>query len=351
MNIFYNPAEKRLRAFWRLLIEFFIGYLGLGMINLLAVFVIAFLLILTAQIPFGLLNKGQQLMQALNAAFNQFPLLFSLRSLMILAFIVLAYRMLARWVDRRSWRDYGFHFDPSWWRDLGFGLFLGAALVGMVFGIEILLGWVTVTGTLENSANELPFWPMLLSGLFSYLLVGVSEELLVRGYPIKNLAEGLNLPPLNPKAAVLITYLLTSLVFGLLHADNPNATLISTVNLILAGLFLGLGFILTGELAIPIGLHISWNFFMGYVFGYPVSGVDQGVSLLASRPSGPALWTGGEFGPEGGILAIFILLLGILIVYSWIRLTHGQARINTTLAEYVKAKQKAAQAASPMPQA
>jgi hypothetical protein len=51
------------------------------------------------------------------------------------------------------------------------------------------------------------------------------------------------------------------------------------------------------------------------------------------------------------ILAIFILLLGILVVYSWIRLTHGQARINTTLAEYGKAKQKAAQAASPMPQA
>lgn len=142
MNILYNPSEHRLRALWRLLIQFLVGFLGLGVLNLLAAFVIAFLLMLTAQIPFGLLGDGQELIQALNGEFKHLPVLFGIRSLVVLLFVGLIYGLLARWLDRRPWRDYGFHFNAAWWRDLGFGLFLGAALTGTIFGVEYLLGWV-----------------------------------------------------------------------------------------------------------------------------------------------------------------------------------------------------------------
>ncbi|HZD56414.1 MAG TPA: CPBP family intramembrane glutamic endopeptidase [Anaerolineales bacterium] len=334
MNILYNPSEHRLRALWRLLIQFLVGFLGLGVLNLLAAFVIAFLLILTAQIPFGLLGDGQELIRALNGEFEHLPVLFGVRSLVVLLFVGLIYGLLARWLDRRPWREYGFHFNAAWWRDLGFGLLLGAVLTGTIFGVEYLLGWVAVTGTLENGQPQFPFWQLLVSGLFAYVFVGVSEELFARGYSIRNLAEGLNLPRLSSKAAVLIAYLLTSIVFGFLHGNNPNATLASSLNLALAGLFLGLGFVLTGELAIPVGLHITWNFFMGHVFGFPVSGVDDNLSLIAARQSGPAVWTGGAFGPEGGLLGVAAILLGMLLVWAWVRWTRRQASLHAGLAEY-----------------
>lgn len=125
-----------------------------------------------------------------------------------------------------------------------------------------------------------------------------------------------------------------SLLFGFLHANNLNATLTSSLNLALMGLFLGLGFILTGELAIPIGLHIAWNFTQGYVFGFPVSGSNEGLSLLATHQSGPTIWTGGAFGPEGGLIVVLAALLGMLLVYGWVRWTRRRVSVQTGLAQY-----------------
>jgi hypothetical protein len=129
-------------------------------------------------------------------------------------------------------------------------------------------------------------------------------------------------------------------VFGLLHATNPNASWISTLNLILAGLFLGLGFVLTGELAIPIGLHITWNFFQGNIFGFPVSGMKSGVSLISIQQGGPNLLTGGAFGPEAGLVGIFAILVGSILIMLYVRNTRGEVRMRTELAVYKKPEKK-----------
>ena len=100
--------------------------------------------------------------------------------------------------------------------------------------------------------------------------MGISEETVFRGYQLKNAAEGLNYASLGPRGAILPAWVLSSVFFAVLHADNPNATPVSTLNIALAGLMLGFGYVLTGELAIPIGLHITWNFFQGAVYGFPV---------------------------------------------------------------------------------
>jgi hypothetical protein len=101
-----------------------------------------------------------------------------------------------------------------------------------------------------------------------------------------------------------------------------------------AGLFLGLGFILTGELAIPIGLHITWNFFQGYVFGFPVSGIGRTTSFIGINQGGPDLWTGGAFGPEAGLIGLLAMLLGSLLIGLWVRLLYGKVRLDTELAQY-----------------
>jgi len=150
-----------------------------------------------------------------------------------------------------------------------------------------------------------------------------------------NLAEGLNHHRIGKRNALLLAYGISSLVFGLLHLGNPNANWVSVLNISLAGLFLGLGMVLTGSLAIPIGLHITWNFFQGNVFGFPVSGIQAGASVIATQSVGPAWLTGGVFGPEGGLLGLGAMLIGILLILLWVR-RRGNLNLDVDLAQYEK---------------
>lgn len=244
---------------------------------------------------------------------------------------------LAGRLDRRSFKDFGFHLDGGWWLDLLFGLLLGAMLMTAVFLTQLVLGWVTVTGSFRSLVPGVPFAPLILLPFAAFLCVGIYEELFSRGYQLRNMAEGLDYPTLGPRGAVLAAWALSSLLFGVLHSLNPNASVQSTVNITLAGLMLGTAYVLTGELATPIGLHIAWNFFQGNVFGFPVSGLNSlGATFISTKQAGPQLWTGGAFGPEGGLLVTFATLAGILFTVLWVRLRRGRASIHTPLAEYPK---------------
>jgi hypothetical protein len=224
--------------------------------------------------------------------------------------------------------------------DLCFGLVLGAVLMIMIFLIELSAGWITFNGTLRAIGNS--FLSGWLAALIGFISVGIYEEMLFRGYQLRNLVEGLNWKIWGSRSALWIGYLLSSSIFGLAHATNPNSTWVSTLNLVLAGLFLGLGFVLTGELAIPIGLHITWNFFQGNVFGFPVSGSRSGTSLISIQQGGPNLFTGGAFGPEAGLVGIFAILVGSILTVLYVRKTRGEVRMRTELADYQKPVNKTA---------
>ncbi|MFC7158098.1 type II CAAX prenyl endopeptidase Rce1 family protein [Halomarina halobia] len=87
-------------------------------------------------------------------------------------------------------------------------------------------------------------------------------------------------------------------MFGALHAANPGATVVSVLGVSLAGVWLALGYVLTGELAIPIGAHVSWNFFLGPIYGFPVSGNRVSPSLVRVQEIGPDVLTGGRSAPR-----------------------------------------------------
>jgi len=179
------------------------------------------------------------------------------------------------------------------------------------------------------------FAAAMLGALLLFVVVGITEELLARGDHLRNLAEGLNFPRTGSLWALLLAWLLSSTFFGLLHIFNPNATWLSTLALMVAGLLFGLAYVLTGSLAIPIGLHIAWNFFQGIVFGFPVSGnTFDSASVFTIQQKGPSLWTGGAFGPEAGLLGVIALALGAILTLIWVRWRYGATRIQTTLAVY-----------------
>jgi uncharacterized protein len=291
--------EGRLRAGWRLLFQFSLNYVGAALAGSLVLVAVGGPAAVASPAP----NVPLYVVAALVAVASVWA--------------------AGRFLDGRPFSGFGLRLDRAWWSDLGFGLLLGATLVSAVFLVELAAGWITVTGALRPVGDG-AFFPAILAPAVLFLCVGFYEELVSRGYQLTNLAEGLNAPGIGPKGAILLAWTLSSSFFGLLHAFSPNATVLSTLNITLAGMMLGLGYILTGQLAIPIGLHITWNFFQGNVFGLPVSGRDPtGATFLSTSQSGPDLLTGGPFGPEGGLLAPAAMAVGLLLITLRVRLRTG----------------------------
>jgi len=234
-------------------------------------------------------------------------------------------------VDRRHPTDLGLRLDRQWWRDCGFGLALGVALPAVVFVVELAAGWVTVTGWFRTDPGALlsvgPATPVPVAlALVVLFFVGVSvfEEVLVRGYLMTNLAEGLDgWWRFDHRHAGGLAILATAAVFGVLHATNPSATALSVTNISLFGVMLGLGYGLTDRLGVPVGMHLTWNATVGAGFGFPVSGVTVGVTVVETTSTGPELYTGGAFGPEGGLVALVALVVGLGLLGWWVRREYG----------------------------
>jgi membrane protease YdiL (CAAX protease family) len=281
--------------------------------------------------------------QALQQLITQDPLLLLALQLSTGVSIVLSVWIAGRFLDRRPFADFGFRLDRSWWLDLGFGLVQGAVLMLLIFLIELAAGWITITDTFATRQPGASFVPAILPPLITFLAVGFYEELFSRGYQLQNLAEGLNWGVIGPRGAILIATAMSSAVFGVLHAMNPNATPISTLYLVIAGFHLAAGYLLTGELAIPIGQHITWNFFQGNVFGFPVSGTDfRSATFVHIEQGGPELWTGGPFGPEAGFIGLAAMIVGILWTIAWVRWRRGEVGLHLPLAQPPERPQEAA---------
>ena len=302
--LFWNDDQHRPRALWRLSV---LAVLSVVLSVAVTVALTVVSATVQASVWFGATPPQRLLRTSLTAA----------------ATIVSVY-VVGRFLDRRPFADFGLDVDRDWLVDLGFGLALGAGLMTCVFALELALGWVRVVGTLRGGGS-LGFLPAATAVLGTFLLVGFYEELLARGYLLTNVAEGL--ARFGRAVALGVATLVSSGVFGLLHAGNPNATALSTLTIGLAGVFLALGYLLTGELAIPVGLHVTWNFFQGVVYGFPVSGLALGVSVVAVEQRGPAFLTGGSFGPEAGLVGVAAMFLGSLAIVGWVRLRYGAASL------------------------
>ena len=337
MNIFYNKEQARLRAFWRILIQGLLFLLGTTVIGAVIGVVAIVVMAATGQADLQLLTNEAALTEMILSLGGGWY--FAINGIAPVVVILLTF-LIAGWLlDRRKFSNFGFHFSKMWWLDMAFGLALGAVLMFFIFLVELAFGWITIESFMQARDGS-SFLSAISASLVGFIAVGIYEEMLSRGYHLRNLAEGLNWGPLGKVGGLWAGYVISSSIFGILHATNPNASVISTVNLVLAGLFLGLGFILTGELAIPIGLHITWNFFQGNVFGFPVSGSNTSASFINIQQGGADLVTGGAFGPEAGLIGIFTILLGSLITVWYVKKTRGEVRLRTELAEYQKPEKK-----------
>lgn len=334
-RVFVNQDEKRLRALWRL------GLHTVLVLILTSLFTVGLMfLAVTFDVASG---RGLQDMVAGTGPIElmEAPWVnLVIAPLATFLGILTATFLAGRWMDRRPFTQFGITFSKDWWADLGFGLGLGAALMGLIFLVGWLTGSLRVTGFFEVSSPNGGFALGMIQALVFFVFVGIYEELLSRGYHLVNLAEGFYGKLINQRWALMLAFLVSSLVFGILHLGNPNATWLSAVNITLAGIFLGLGMVLTGSLAIPIGLHITWNFFQGNVFGFAVSGIQTGATIIATETIANTWLVGDAFGPESGLISLGAMLIGGLLTVLWIRRKRA-VRLETDLAVYApKANEK-----------
>ncbi|MBD0380766.1 CPBP family intramembrane glutamic endopeptidase [Paenibacillus sedimenti] len=197
----------------------------------------------------------------------------------------------------------------QFWKRAGEGLASGAILITISCGLIWLFGGVKLLGLQWNStiAMEL-FWGFVL-----FIGVATNEELFARGY-----LQGLVKARFGAVAAVTVS----TIVFALLHSFNPGmwSTPMPILNLLLAGLLFGVSREWSGGLWMPIGMHLSWNFLQGNVYGFEVSGT-QTASIVRIEESGSTLLSGGSFGAEGSLITSVIILLGIAFLYKYYRRT------------------------------
>jgi membrane protease YdiL (CAAX protease family) len=182
-------------------------------------------------------------------------------------------------------------------KELGFGGLFGIILITAVFLILLGAGQLSVDavnlGAILSSG--------VLAGLVQFILVGFFEEILGRGYIMTAFKTTRN------KYVIILS---SSLIFSLMHISNPNVTALSLLNIFLVGMLFAFMFIKTGRLWAPIGMHITWNFFQGNIFGINVSGLET-ASVIESSFTGLDFLTGGEFGAEGGLVVTAVTLIAI----------------------------------------
>ena len=231
----------------------------------------------------------------IDAAFDRHPWIFVLTQGGGTVGGMLATVLLWRFVNKGTLKELGFRGSL---KDLAFGLLLGAVSIAVIFFILLASGNVT----LANSLLKPEFSVYSLSFLVLFILVGFSEEIFFRGYVMSTMeSRG------NPKWLI---YVVSAVVFSLAHGMNPNVSILGLVNIALVGILFAYMFDATKSLWLPIGYHITWNYFQGNVFGFAVSGTTPHGMYTISTEDGNALLTGGAFGLEGGLLATLLIVLG-----------------------------------------
>lgn len=286
-NPFFNAEEQRLRSLFRVILFLFLFSFGVA---------------LPSMIPFT-----------------------ALQYVGISLFTLALYYVMFRYVDQRSWKHSGLILTRNWIKELLAGILIAATVMGVIFLIIWQTDGLEVNGY-GWERNGQKYWLIPVSVFFIQMVsVGFYEEVLSRGYLIPNIKEGFSTGKITPFRATLIGIFLSSALFGIAHAANPDASLTAVLNILLAGIMLAIPFIITGRLALSIGIHFSWNFFQGGVFGFRVSGMEIRNSVIQIQQKGPDWWTGGAFGPEAGLAGV----LGIIsiIVLSLIYLHYSGVKI------------------------
>lgn len=295
-NFFINPETRLLRSGWRAL---------------------AFMFVLTLPqwLMATIFRSSQPVNQPEGGADFDVSVTMILVYGILVGWVVLVSWASLRFLDRLNFRALGFSLHSNWRREVLFGFAISVAMIATIVGLQTIGGgtrvqlnpyWFKPEG-IDLTALGLVGIDLLMS-LALLILAGAFEELVYRGYAFQTLLRGIS--PVVP-----IVFL--SAFFALGHWNNPSRTAFSTVNTVLAGVWLSVAYLKTRSLWFATALHFGWNWTMGAVFGLPVSGLFIPQHPILNSTSEAPLWlTGGSYGPEGGAAVTIVVIVSIIIIWK-----------------------------------
>jgi membrane protease YdiL (CAAX protease family) len=205
--------------------------------------------------------------------------------------------------EGRPLASVGLGLDRRWGRQFLAGVLAGCGLIALMALAAYLGGGYHLARNASAGAGALG------AALWLHLAVAFSEELLFRGYVFQRLERGMGTWP----ALVLL-----ALLFAGIHWGNPGMAgptrAWASLNIAVAGILLGLCYLRTRSLALPIGLHLGWNWTQGALLGFGVSGIPSGGWWLPVFHHRPAWITGGSFGLEASLPCALVGALGCLVL-------------------------------------
>lgn len=227
-------------------------------------------------------------------------------------------------------KGFGFTFHWSALLDLLAGLLITTIAMVGIFLVLLAIGSISVVSVQVNTAAlGQEAYSMLLGAPFeeivsralqqsgTQVLIGLVLALLLQGRLGGTWESRMDKTTVW---AVWPAILVISLLFGYIHIRNDNATWFTAFGNALGGLMYGIAFAGGKNIWLPIGMHYAWNFVQGPVLGFAVSG-GQRASIITLQHHGPALLTGGEFGPEGGLVGMVFrfVVIGMVLYYLYLR--------------------------------
>lgn len=310
LTIFWNIQNKRLRAGWRILIQF---VLNIGLILLLGSIVSS---ILSPVIPANV--RGYVL---------AYPVMF-------VATLITVW-LAARFLDRREFRDFGLSLSQyEWWLDFIFGVLLSTVPVLIVLLTLNGMGWIAIEGIFKSKLAGWPISLPLIIMIANHICVGAFEEI-ARVYQIRNLLESV-WARFGRWGAAFVALIVASLISVLMHTgDLEIFPPVFLVYVLLDGAFLGLCYLVTGRAAIAIAAHTMVDFLILTVFVPDTSAFFDGfVTLFSFRITNPAFMA---FVTTHTISVVLVGLLlyetvNLLGLYVWVRMRYGNFSISDKLA-------------------
>ena len=184
---------------------------------------------------------------------------------------------------------------------IGVVLYAGCVLLLMVIGMYRIEG-------LNPLSYMIPAAAMAVKS-------SVVEELVFRGVLFRSVED---------MAGSWFAIIVSSLVFGLLHLINPDATIAGAVYIAIeAGLLLAAAYLVTRRLWMAIGYHMLWNYVQSAVFSGIVSGGVSLPGLFQAKIEGQSFYTGGTFGMEQSIFALVLCTVtGVVMLVIAMRRGH-----------------------------
>ena len=245
----------------------------------------------------------------------------------LLGSILAGWWLLTR--DKRGFSALGFYFSSDATKESIRGLALGIGIGVVVITAIFLLGgvrWTPESGTISG-------WLLgAFSALAFFTIPAAMEEAVVRGYAFQAVVESWGVG-----AALTIT----AIIFGALHYGNPDFGWVPLVNITLAGVLLGVVYLKTLSLWWATGVHLGWNWTLGYLADVPVSGLElMDAPYYEGHPVGPEWLSGGGFGPEASLIAAVVLLLASILLWWGPWLCPGPSAASSNALAYSRMKQR-----------